>query len=426
MNFYKTSLYSGIFSIINLVTGLVITKITAQILGPVGTAYIGKFANVSGMIMVLATASISVGLVKYIAEYKKKPEQLQKLINTAVGMVVSGSFLGSLLILGSYPFLLKWIFNGVNFSAVFILFGCSLILISSQILVTGILNGLGEVKKLAIVNSVAALLNMVFTSYSVYHFKLSGALFSNSLYGILVTMTGIIVLRNSNYLKREWFRFHIDQGIALKLIRYGLFAAITSLSWMTTMLLIREQVETHLDTSSAGLWQAMFSLSERYLSVISNIMLVYFIPKLSELKASDELIYEMRKAFQRIGLAMVFICLSIWLCRNLIIWLFLAESFKPMEKLFAYQMIGDFFKTCGGLMAMLIASKAMFRTGLKADLSFHLLLLVFSILGLKYFGLQGATAAYALACILYFFIYIYLFRHLVVLIKKSVLPKPWF
>ncbi len=426
MNFYKTSLYSGVYSIINLITGLVITKITAHYLGPSGTAYIGKFANITGMILVIATASISVGLIKYISEFKDQPTQLQKLINTAFGMILLGTVAGSILVFISYPYLTHWIFNDINFSAVFILFGSLLILISGQVLVTGLLNGLGEIKKLAFVNSMAAILNMVFTSYFVYRFELSGALFSNSMYGILVTVSGFIVLKKSSYLRRDWFQFRIDKNLSMKLIRFGLFAALTSLSWMTTMMLIREQVEAKLDTQSAGLWQAMFSLSERYLTVISNIMMVYFIPKLSATKESADLIHEMRKAFTRIGIAMMVICLGIWFFRHLIIMIFLADSFKPMEQLFGYQMIGDFFKTCAGLLSLLIASKAMFRTGLKADLSFHCILLVCSTYGIHRFGLEGANAAYALACLLYFLIYLYLFRHLVILIKKSVLPKAWF
>jgi O-antigen/teichoic acid export membrane protein len=68
VNFYKTSLYSGLYSVINLITGLVITKLTASLIGPVGTAYIGKFGNISGLILVFSTASIATGIIKYVSE----------------------------------------------------------------------------------------------------------------------------------------------------------------------------------------------------------------------------------------------------------------------------------------------------------------------------------------------------------------------
>ncbi|MBK9108426.1 MAG: O-antigen translocase [Saprospiraceae bacterium] len=425
MNFYKTSLYSGIFSMINLITGLVITKVTAQLLGPEGTAYIGKFANISGMVLIFSTASISVGIIKYISENKNNPDALRKIINTAFSLILMGSAIGGLFILLLFPFIEQKVFNGLNVSVVFILFGVFLILISSQILVTGILNGLGEIKKLALVNCLAALLNMIFTSYFVYKFQLTAALFSNSLYGIFVTFIGYICLKKSGYLNNSWLKLHVDREISFKLIRFGIFAALTSFTWMSSMFLIRENVENELDTHSAGLWQAMFSLSDRYLTVITTMMSVYFIPQLSAITERSELVREMRKAFIRIAGIMLILCFGIWLSRNLIISIFLADTFRPMESLFAFQMIGDFFKTCAGLLALLIASKAMFRTGLKADISFHFFLLCFSYFGIKELGLIGASYAYALACFIYFAVYLYFFKDLMILIKKSILPKPW-
>ncbi len=425
MNFYKSSLWSGIYSTINLITGLVITKISAQLIGPVGTAYIGKFANISGLLFILSTASISVGIVKYVAEYKNDETQLKKVINTAFGIIMRGSLAGMAILFSSYHWLNHFAFNGEDFTTVFLLYGLFLFIISSQILITGILNGLGQIKTLSMVNSCAALLNLLFTSYFIYEFRISGALFSNALYGVFVTLTGILFLKRQQLLNKEYFNPSIDRLLARKLIKYGMFAAITSSSWMCTMYIIREHVEGKLSIQDSGLWQAMFSLSDRYLAVITNILIVYFIPRLSEIQETHELVKEMRKAFLRIVPAMLMICTSIWLCKDLIIHLLLAETFKPMRDLFGVQMIGDFFKVCAMILAYLIASKAMFRSGLKADLLFHIILLTLSFVLVNRYGLIGATYAYALAAFAYFLVYLYIFKDLVVLIKKSVLPKPW-
>ncbi len=425
MNFYKSSLWSGLYSTINLITGLVITKISAQIIGPVGTAYIGKFANISGLLFILSTASISIGIVKYVSEYKNDPVQLKKLINTSFGIITYGSMLGMLILFSSYHWLNHFAFNGEDFTHIFLLYALFLFIISSQILVTGILNGLGQIKTLSIVNSCAALLNLLFTSYFIYTFHLSGALFSNALYGIFVSLTGAVFLHRQQLFNTGYFKPVIDKEMAGKLIKYGMFAAITSSSWMCTMYIIREHVEGKLSTRDSGLWQAMFSLSDRYLAVITNMLIVYFIPRLSEIQETQELVKEMRKAFMRIIPAMVVVCTGIWLCKDLIIDVLLAETFRPMRALFGVQMIGDFFKVCAMILAYLIASKAMFRSGLKADLLFHASLLGLSIILVNKYGLIGASYAYALATFLYFLVNMYIFKDLVVLIKKSVLPKPW-
>jgi O-antigen/teichoic acid export membrane protein len=305
------------------------------------------------------------------------------------------------------------------------LFGVFIFIISSQVLFTGILNGLGEIKLLSYINIAAALLNLLFTSYFIYEYRIAGALFSNSLYGIFVTLSGLFALHKLNILRKEYFRPKIDLAIARNLIKYGLFAAITSFSWMGSMLVIREMVENHLSTVDAGLWQAMFSLSDRYLAVITSMLIVYFIPTLSSINETPELVREIRKGFKRIIPLMIFISGGIWLCKDLIISILLAESFRPMRDLFTFQMMGDVFRISAAILGYLIASKAMFRSGLKADLSFHAILILSSYFFLIHYGLIGMSYAYALSTLLYLMIYLFIFKDLMVLIKKSVLPKPW-
>lgn len=190
------------------------------------------------------------------------------------------------------------------------------------------------------------------------------------------------------------------------------------------MIIIREMVEWNLSITDAGLWQAMFSLSDRYLAVITGTMVVYFIPKLSGISETSELVREIRKAFKRIIPVMIFIAGTIWLCRDLIISILLAETFRPMRVLFGFQMMGDVFRISAIILSYIITSKAMFRSGLKADLSFHALLIVCTYFCLKQFGLVGCSYAYAIACLLYFCIYLIIFKDLIVLIKKVYCQNP--
>ncbi|MBK9728964.1 MAG: O-antigen translocase [Saprospiraceae bacterium] len=425
MNFYKTSFLSGLYSVVNLITGLVITKVSASLIGPIGTAYIGKFANITGLILIFSTASIATGIVKYVAQYKNNETELKKIINTAFGIILIGSVLGMIVVFTSYKFLNIAAFNNQNFENVFLLYGIFLLFISLQIIITSVLNGIGEIRMLSYVNISAALLNLVITTYSIYNFHIAGALFSNSIFGILTTVTGLFAFKKLNMLNTQYFNPKIDLPLAFQLIKYGVFAAITSFSWMWTMIFIRENIEHQLTTKDAGLWQAMFSLSDRYLTVITNIMIVYFIPKLSELSETQDLVTEIRKAFKRIVPIMIILSGSIWLCKDIIISLLLAESFRPMRELFSFQMIGDVFRITASILSYLIASKAMFRSGLKADLTFHLSLLLGSYFLVNQFGLVGASYAYAIATFLYLLINLFIFKDLMVLVKKSVLPKPW-
>ncbi|HEX5625593.1 MAG TPA: O-antigen translocase [Saprospiraceae bacterium] len=425
MNFYKVGFLSGLFSVVNLITGLVITKITASLIGPVGTAYIGTFANITGMILVVATASIGTGIVRYVAQYRDDEVMLKKVVNTASGMILTGSVIASLFVFISFQWLNDRAFEDRDFGNVFLLYGLFLVIIAMQVLITGMLNGLGEIKWLTAVNIAASLLNLMFTVVFILRYDIAGALFSNSLFGIFTTLTGVLALYKLKLLRKDFFRPVIHRELAIGLVKYGLFAAITTFSWMASMLLIRNYVQQQLSVEEAGLWQAMFSLSDRYMNVIINVLIVYFLPRLSEIRETAELVREIRKGFKRIVPLMILISGSIWLCRDLIITILLAESFRPMRDLFAFQMIGDVFRITALLLAYLIASRAMFRSGLKADLGFHISLVASSWWLINRYGLIGATYAYAMSTVIYLMFNLYIFKDLMVLIKKSVLPKPW-
>ena len=141
MNFYKSSFYSSMYTLINMISGLIITKITATMVGPSGTAYVGEFGNVVVILSLLSTASIGTGIVKYVSEYKNKPNELKKLIQTAFGLILMFSIPISLRILFSSNFLTVWTFGNLDFRIVFILLGFLFISISMYQLFVGMWSG---------------------------------------------------------------------------------------------------------------------------------------------------------------------------------------------------------------------------------------------------------------------------------------------
>jgi PST family polysaccharide transporter len=394
--------------------------------GPSGTAYVGEFGNVVVILSLLSTASIGTGIVKYVSEYKNKPNELKKLIQTAFGLILMFSIPISLLILFSSKFLTVWTFGNLDFRIVFILLGFLLISISMYQLFVGMLSGFQEVKFLAAVNIVASVINLVITIILLYQYKVIGALISNIIFNSLSTVFSLVALRKLGYLKKEFLQCKIDWIVAKQLMKFGAYGAVTTLSLMTTLLIVRNFLESKFGLESAGIWQGMYSLSDRYLSFIMAILNVYYLPRLSEIVEPKELIREVRKGFKRIMPLVIVISFTIYFCRDLIIKILLAKSFTPMRDLFAFQMIGDVFKVAAALFGYLVFARAMILTGLKAELCFHLIYLLSSLIFVQYYGLPGISYGFAFSTFILFCIYVYFFRDLIIQMKKSVLPKPWF
>ena len=70
MNLIKTSFYTSISTAITFISGFIVVKVVAVKIGPKGIAFVGQFQNTTAILTMLATAAISTGVVKYLAEHK--------------------------------------------------------------------------------------------------------------------------------------------------------------------------------------------------------------------------------------------------------------------------------------------------------------------------------------------------------------------
>ncbi|MDP3928878.1 MAG: oligosaccharide flippase family protein, partial [Bacteroidota bacterium] len=61
---------------LRMVANLVILKLIAITLGPIGMGTLGNFMSLTTMISVFAGAGITTGITKYVAEYKSSPKRL--------------------------------------------------------------------------------------------------------------------------------------------------------------------------------------------------------------------------------------------------------------------------------------------------------------------------------------------------------------
>ncbi|TNE74743.1 hypothetical protein EP331_00725, partial [bacterium] len=94
----KTSVWTGIGTIIAQLSGIVVAKIVAVTIGPSGVAYISQFQNFIGITTNVATGGIQQGVVKYVAEFNDDIEEKAKVLSTSIIVTISTAFIISALI----------------------------------------------------------------------------------------------------------------------------------------------------------------------------------------------------------------------------------------------------------------------------------------------------------------------------------------
>src|SRR5437762_8161982 len=107
MNLARTTFYTSISTAVTFISAFIITKVVAVKIGPQGMAWVGQYLNITSILSIAATGAITLGVIKYLAQYNGDVQQQQRIITTAISTVLISSFIVSFLVISSCIYLSK-------------------------------------------------------------------------------------------------------------------------------------------------------------------------------------------------------------------------------------------------------------------------------------------------------------------------------
>ena len=119
-------------------------------------------------------------------------------------------------------------------------------------------------------------------------------------------------------------------------------------------------------------------------------------PRLSEIGSKLELKQEILKGYKLILPLVGITALMVWVCKGIIIHVLFTPEFLPMKPLFAYQLLGDFFKMGSWLLAYLMVARAMTKTFIVTEILFSVSYVGLSYYFINHFGIIGATYSFCI------------------------------
>lgn len=416
MRLIKTTVFSGIITLIRISSGFVANKVVAIFTGPSGVALIGAFSNFISIVLTFANGAINTGVIKYTAEYEYDNEKLKSLFSTSfrISLYCSGIVGVILLLFGS--FFSTWIFVSHLYSNPIRVLGVTIILYSLNTLLISILNGKKQIKTYTIVNTLGSIIGLGFTFTLVFYFKLEGALYALVLSQSIVFFITLFFITKSDWFSLDYFKQNINLDIVKKLSHYSLMAIVAALTIPVSQIILRNMLISILGIQSAGIWQGMMRISDGYLMILTTALSTYYLPKLASLHTNKELKDEILQGYKLILPAVFFSCLIIYLMRFFIIRLLYTSDFMAMEDLFLYQLLGDFFKMASWILTYLIVAKSMTKLFVITEIGFSLGYIILGYTCVHYFGIKGISIAFAINYFIYFVMMITFFRKL--LFKK--------
>lgn len=401
MTLVKTSLLNGIAVIIKMLTLLGINKILAVYVGPAGYAALGQFQNAVQMITTFASGAINTGVTKYTAEYYEDEARQHNVWRTAGTIALAGSLVTAVLIsLFNRP-LAAWFLKDENYGSVFLWFAATLLLFTFNTLLLAILNGKKEIGRYVLANIASSIFALTVTGLMAVKFGLYGALVALAIYQSITFFITFLICYNAPWFKIRYLFGGIEKQTAFNLGKYAAMALTSATCVPISHILVRDHLGVNFGWGAAGYWEAMWRLSAAYLILITTTLGVYYLPRLSELKDSNDIKIEIIQGYKIILPVAALSGLIIYLLRDFIIGVLFTKEFAPMRILFGWQMLGDSLKIGSWILAYLMVGKAMFKIFIFSEIVFASGFVVLTWVLTDLIGLEGVAVAHAVNYFIY-------------------------
>lgn len=404
---------NAVSTLVHMCTGLVSVKVVASIIGPAGVAILGQLNNLNSMLQGLAAGGIRSGVTKYLAEYKNDETKVASYISNALRISALFTLAISLVCIFGHQILSERIMLSPDYGYVFIVLGFTIFLFTLNSLLISILNGFKEFKKYVVVNISSSIVGLIFSVTLCLLWGVKGAMINAVTFQSVVLFVTIFQCRKCSWFKKENFFQKYDKAICKQYLQYTLMTLTSLCILPVSQMILRGYVITEISPTEAGWWEGMNRISNMYLSVITTSLSIYILPRMSEITDKWLLKREIIKSYKLIVPMMLCATILIFLLRHVIIWILFTPDFYPMETLFIWQLIGDFFKIASWLLSYLMLAKARTKLFISTEIIFGFLMLGISYFLVGKIGTVGLNIGYMINYIIYFIVMIIAFRDII-------------
>ncbi|EAV7066396.1 O-antigen translocase [Salmonella enterica] len=412
-NLLSVTFFSGMLTLTRMMSGFVIAKVISVYTGPTGLALLSQLQNFNSIATGLLTSSVNQGVVRYTAENKnrsfKECSQWWK-GGLAISLTIVSIF--SPIILLFAPSITHFLLGDKKLYPYVIV-----VIIISPFSILGtlmlsVLNGLQQYRRYIMISIVSVIMSCVMMVLLIQSYGVNGALISASIQNGVIGAIVLIFVSRQPWFKLNLFLGRIDKRHFLGMSSYTLMAIVSAIALPFTQIAIRYIMVNKIGWDRMGQWQAVWKISEVYLSVITISLSTYFLPKLATLTSMAQIQGEIKCVSKIVLPVVIIMALCIYFLRDLIITILFTEHFTESHRYFAVQLIGDVVKIMSWLYAYPMISRGMVKIYICTEIIFSILLILLSYFLINIYGAHGANYAYLITYLIYFFAIFSFMHHL--------------
>lgn len=385
--------------------GFVIAKVVAIYTGPTGMAMLGQLQSIVLVVIGISNSPVGAGLVRYTAEYHQHGlEACAPWWRACIQWSLALLFIIIPLGLFFSENISLWLFDNYDYAWLIVVIVFVLPFATCGALINSVLNGLQQYRRFVVLGMISALLSGAVMITLIIQKDLNGALLAASLQAGLI---GTVMLVGC--IREPWFKLNFWWGKTEKKHKrliggYVLMALTTALTVPVSLIFVRNILVAHVGWEQAGLWQAVWRISEVYLGVITMALGTYYLPKLSVLVGVDAITSEITKTAKIVLPIVIALALLVYFMRDIAIHLLFTAEFTEARNLFAIQLIGDVLKITAWMYAYPMISRGATTWYITTEILFSLFFVLLAWIFIQKYGVQGANFAYLINYVSYFFI----------------------
>ncbi len=410
----KSSTIIGGSSVVNVVMGILRSKVNAVLLGPSGVGLIGLYTSIAQIVGTVATMGITGSGVRQIAEAAGTGDraQIARTVMTLRRVVLFLGLLGALVLFLFRQPICQMTFGNtehataVGWLAILILFGE--IAVGQAALIQG-MRRIGDLARRSVISAVFGTMASVTI---IYFYRERGIVASFIAVATLEVLTSWWYARKIQ-VERVPLPWEQMWSEARRLLALGVVLAASGLILSGGAYVIRLMIVHQFDLAAAGLYQAAITLSVVYANFILQAMGADFYPRLTAVAKDHPTCNRLVNEQAEVGLLLAVPgILATLTFTPLVIHAFYSIKFVPAVDILRWQILGILLRVASWPMGFIILAKELKKIFFWTEFASGCVQVGLTYLCLKLWGLPGAGIAFFAGYLVYWWMMFVLVRRI--------------
>lgn len=397
---------TGIFGgsqVLNMLIGVLRTKVVALLLGPVGVGVMSLYQSIIDMIRSVTDLGLSFSSVKDMAEAHASgdEERISKTATVLHRWVQITAILGTLLTILFSKQISLLVFGGTDKIFPICLLSFCIYMSTISAGQRALLQGTRRIGDMAKASVFGTFIGFVFSSILFYFLGEKGIVPSL----LLIALISLICswwYAHRVRVKKVYLSVRETMQRGKSMLVLGCYSMVVGLVSTLSMLLIKTFIRRWAGEDVVGLFQSSWSITAMSLSAIFSAMAADYYPRLCSIQNDNIKMTQYVNEQLRVALLLsTGIVVGMLLFSPWILQVFYSSKFVPAESLLRWLMLGSFLKVVNWPFAYVILSKNKGWLFLLTELLWHILFFSLTLLLWQYVELESPGVAYMAAHILY-------------------------